>query len=256
MDNSNSDPLAKISLYKKFLTEKDAVAAIIVEPIAGNANFIRPSPEFVKGLRALCDQYGALLIYDEVMTGFRVNLNSAQGLFGIKPDISTFGKVIGGGMPIGVYGGRKDIMSQIAPSGPIYQAGTLSGNPLAVSCGLKTLDLLENKYGFTELSNRTKRLSSGLKEVASQNGFVLATDCEGGMFGMAFAAAMPTNFDDAKSADIETFNRFFAGMLAEGVYFAPSAFEAGFVSTVHTDKDIDRTIEVADRVFKQMSQTA
>ena len=232
------------------------VAAIIIEPIAGNANFIRPTEDFVKGLRKLCDQYGALLVYDEVMTGFRVNLRCAQGLFGITPDLSTFGKVIGGGMPIGVYGGRREIMSQVAPSGPVYQAGTLSGNPLAVSCGLKTLDLLENKYDFTDLSNRTNRLASGLKEVASQNGIEFSSDCEGGMFGMAFAKAMPQNFDEAKAANIEAFNHFFAAMLAEGVYFAPSAFEAGFVSTVHTDEDIDNTIQAAGRVFNKMSQRA
>ena len=232
----------------------DQVAAIIVEPIAGNANFIRPTEEFINGLRRICDQYGALLIFDEVMTGFRVNLNCAQGLFNIKPDLTTLGKIIGGGMPIGVYGGRKDILSQVAPSGPIYQAGTLSGNPLAVTCGLKTLELLENKYSFTELTNSTNRLAGGLQDAARQNGISFATDCEGGMFGFAFAESMPQNFDEAKAANIEQFNMFFASMLEEGIYLAPSAFEAGFVSTVHTDNDIDQTIEAAEKVFKGMSQ--
>lgn len=231
----------------------DQVAAIILEPVVGNGGFIRPSQEFLDGLRALCDREGILLIFDEVMTGFRVNLRSAQGLFGIKPDLSTFGKVVGGGMPIGVYGGRRDIMAKLAPMGPVYQAGTLSGNPVAVSCGYKTLELLENKYSFTELSNRTKRLVTGLAEAANSCGVVFSSDSEGGMFGLSFSEKMPHSFDCAKKANIELFNKFFWGMLENGVYLAPSAFEAGFVSVKHEIADIDRTVEIAHKVFKGLN---
>ncbi|SME96994.1 glutamate-1-semialdehyde 2,1-aminomutase [Pseudobacteriovorax antillogorgiicola] len=250
-------PFNDLAATEALLNEnKEQVAAIIIEPIAGNANFIRPSQEFIQGLRKLCDEHQTLLIFDEVMTGFRVHLNCAQGLFGVKPDLSTFGKVIGGGMPIGVYGGRRDVMNKVAPAGPVYQAGTLSGNPLAVTCGMKTLELLENKYSFTELSNRTNRLAVGLRDAARKNGVTLSSDSEGGMFGFAFSEAMPKNFDDAKAANIEAFNHFFAAMIDEGVYLAPSAYEAGFVSTTHSDDDIDATIEAAAKVFSTMSQAS
>jgi glutamate-1-semialdehyde 2,1-aminomutase len=225
------------------------LAAVIVEPLVGNANFIRPQAGFLEGLRRLCDKSGSLLIFDEVMTGFRVGPGGVQGLTGVKPDLTTLGKVIGGGMPIGAYGGRRDIMEKIAPSGPVYQAGTLAGNPVAVTCGLKTLELLENKYDFTELAQRTNRLASGMVERAKKAGFELVADCEGGMFGFSFRSQPIKDFDDAQAADVQMFNRFFKGMLQRGVYFAPSAFEAGFVSMVHTDKDIDETLDHAQSVF-------
>ncbi len=248
-----NDLTATRSLFQEF---PDQIAAIIVEPIAGNANFIRPQPEFLKGLRELCDQHGSLLIFDEVMTGFRVNLNCAQGLFGIKPDLTTLGKVIGGGMPMAAYGGRRDIMEHVAPIGPIYQAGTLSGNPLAMACGLKTLELLESKYSFTELSQRTKALADGLLHSAQEVGIEFSADSEGGMFGFTFHAAMPTNYTDAAAANLERFNRFFSAMLARGIYLAPSAFEAGFVSVKHTAGDITKTVDLAKEVFVAMKSTA
>ena len=230
------------------------VAAIIVEPIAGNANFIRPVPGFLEGLRALCDEFGALLIFDEVMTGFRVGLSGVQGLYQVKPDLTTLGKVIGGGMPIGAYGGRRDVMEQVAPAGPVYQAGTLSGNPIAVTCGLTTLDLLKNKYNFTDLADRTNRLAFGLKERAADSGIKLSVDAEGGMFGFSFTDTRISNFSEAKAADISAFNRFFHSMLHQGIYLAPSAFEAGFVSMQHSDADIDATLAAAETAFQELAK--
>ncbi|MFW7380998.1 MAG: glutamate-1-semialdehyde 2,1-aminomutase [Oligoflexus sp.] len=231
------------------------IAAIILEPIMGNANFIRPLPGFLEGLRKLCDDYGTVLIFDEVMTGFRVGFGGVQGLSGVHPDLTTFGKVIGGGMPIGAYGGRKDIMSRVAPSGPVYQAGTLSGNPIAVTCGIKTLELLKNKYDFTALAERTNRLASGLKEAATEAGIPLVVDHEGGMFGFAFHTKSLRDFTDAKAADIQSFHKFFHAMLQRGVYLAPSAFEAGFVSLVHSDEDIEETLNHAKAVFSELRKT-
>ena len=231
----------------------DNVAAIIVEPIAGNANFITPKQGFLEHLRTVCDSYGSVLIFDEVMTGFRVHPQCAQGLYDITPDLSTFGKVMGGGMPLGAYGGRKEIMSHIAPLGSIYQAGTLSGNPLAVSCGLKTLELLhDGTYSYSELNKNTKYLAEGLKKAADDAGVSFSSDSQGGMFGFVFKEKMPKNFDDASNADIERFNKFFRGMLLEGVYLAPSAFEAGFVSVKHDKAVIDQTIDAARRVFAKL----
>lgn len=243
------------AVEKIFAQHGSEIAAIIIEPIAGNANFIRPLPGFLEGLRQLCDKHGSLLIFDEVMTGFRVGLGGVQGLTGIRPDLTTLGKVIGGGMPIGAYGGSKDIMKHIAPSGSVYQAGTLSGNPIAVTCGIKTLELLKNKYNFTVLAERTNRLASGLKNAASQAGIDLVVDCEGGMLGFAFHNQALQSFDDAKSANINRFHRFFHGMLQRGIYLAPSAFEAGFVSMVHTDQDIEQTLQHARSVFLEISET-
>ncbi|RZA11167.1 MAG: aminotransferase class III-fold pyridoxal phosphate-dependent enzyme, partial [Proteobacteria bacterium] len=205
-------------------------------------------------MRELCTKTGTILIFDEVMTGFRVGLNGVQGLHGITPDLSTLGKVIGGGMPIGAYGGRADIMAKVAPSGPVYQAGTLSGNPVAVTCGIKTLELLSTKYSFTELAKRSRRLSHGLKERAEKHGVPLSVDFEGGMFGFMFSNKLPQSFEEAAQCDIDAFKRFFRGMLHQGIYLAPSAFEAGFISFAHTDKDIEDTLTASDYVFANLSQ--
>ncbi|MBC7660984.1 MAG: glutamate-1-semialdehyde 2,1-aminomutase [Chitinophagaceae bacterium] len=241
-------------LKELFARHGHELAAVIVEPIVGNGNFIRPKGGYLELMRELCTQSGAILIFDEVMTGFRVGLSGVQGLKNIKPDLSTLGKVIGGGMPIGAYGGRRDIMDMVAPSGPVYQAGTLSGNPVAVTCGIKTLELLSTKYDFTELAKRTRRLSYGLKERAEKHGIPLSVDFEGGMFGFMFSPRLPESFEEAVQCNISQFKQFFRGMLSFGVYLAPSAFEAGFISFAHSDKDIEDTLNVADYVFANLSQ--
>ena len=247
-------PYNNLNAVRELISQaQDQVAAVILEPIAGNANFIRPTEAFLKGLRELCSEHNILLIFDEVMTGFRVHPNSAQGLYGIKPDLSTFGKVMGGGMPLGAYGGRRDIMERIAPTGPVYQAGTLSGNPLAVMCGLKTLELLNGEsFSYSGLADATRSLVEGLSSAAADEGHTFSADSEGGMFGFAFAKAMPTNFEEAQSADIPSFNRFFQGMLSQGVYLAPSAFEAGFVTMAHSNDVSEETISKAKTVFMEM----
>ncbi len=241
-------------LKEVFAKEGSEIAAVIVEPFVGNGNFIRPQDGYLELLRELCTKSGALLIFDEVMTGFRVGLSGVQGLKKIKPDLTTLGKVIGGGMPIGCYGGRADIMQKVAPAGPVYQAGTLSGNPVAVTCGIKTLELLLTKYSFTDLAKRTTRLSNGLKERANKHGIPLSVDSEGGMFGFMFSSKLPQSFEEAAQCNIEQFKQFFRGMLAHGVYLAPSAFEAGFVSFAHSDQDIEDTLAVAEHVFANLSQ--
>jgi len=241
-------------LKDTFAKQGSEIAAVIVEPFVGNGNFIRPKDGYLELMRELCTKSGAVLIFDEVMTGFRVGLTGVQGLKKIKPDLSTLGKVIGGGMPIGAYGGRKDIMAMVAPSGPVYQAGTLSGNPIAVTCGIKTLELLSTKYDFTELTKRTRRLVYGLKERAEKHGIPLSVDYEGGMFGFMFSAKLPSSFEEAAQCNITQFKQFFRGMLSYGIYLAPSAYEAGFISFAHSDKDIDDTLTVADYVFANLSQ--
>ena len=233
-----------------FERHPDELAAIIVEPIVGNSGFIRPEPGFLEGLRALCDQYKALLIFDEVMTGFRVALGGVQALHDIRPDLTCLGKVIGGGMPIAAYGGRKEVMSKVAPLGPVYQAGTLSGNPVAVACGLKTVELISQANFFANLSAKTRKLTDGLKYVAQSNHIDLFADCEGGMFGFFFQKGPVRNYNEAKASNISLFKKFFWGMLDGGVYLAPSPFEAGFVSAAHTDADIDQTISLADKVLR------
>ncbi len=225
------------------------IACIIVEPVAGNMNLIAPRPEFLAAMRRLCDQYGAVLIFDEVMTGFRVALGSAQGLYGIRPDLSTFGKVIGGGMPLGAFGGRRDIMEKIAPLGPVYQAGTLSGNPLSVAAGLATLKKIRAAGFYDRLAAKTGALVEGLMATARKHGVVFSAQSVGGMFGLYFAAEPPATYAIIMEADKEAFNRFFHAMLEKGVYFAPSAFEAGFVSAAHTDADIAATLAAADAAF-------
>ena len=231
----------------------EEIAAIIVEPVAGNMNCIPPVPGFLEGLRALCDTHGSVLIFDEVMTGFRVGPGGAQAYYGVTPDLTTLGKVIGGGLPVGAFGGRRDIMEQIAPLGPVYQAGTLSGNPVALSAGLATLELAAADGFYERLAASTGRLTAGLREAAAAAGIPLSTNQAGGMFGVFFSdAATVTRFEQVTRCDLERFQRFYHGMLEAGVYLAPSAYEAGFVSSTHTDAVIDATLDAAARVFGKL----
>ena len=230
------------------------IACIIVEPVAGNMNLIAPRKEFLESMRNLCNQFGALLIFDEVMTGFRVGLGSAQGLFGITPDLSTFGKVVGGGMPLGAFGGRREIMQKVAPLGPVYQAGTLSGNPLSVAAGLETLKKVQAPGFYEALGAKTQALVNGLRDAAKRQGVVFSAQSVGGMFGLYFAAEPPSTYAEVMASDKAAFNRFFHAMLEKGVYLAPSAFEAGFVSTAHTDADIAATVAAAEGVFGEMAK--
>jgi glutamate-1-semialdehyde 2,1-aminomutase len=227
----------------------DAIAAVIVEPVAGNMNLVAPNPGFLPGLRELCTRHGTVLIFDEVMTGFRVGLECAQGLYGIKPDLTTLGKVIGGGMPMAAFGGRRDIMQCLAPLGAVYQAGTLSGNPVAVAAGLATLRLVQKPGFYEQLSARTRQLTDGLTAAAKERGVVFCAQAVGGMFGLYFRNSLPTSYAEVMTCDREAFNRFFHAMLAEGIYFAPSAFEAGFVSATHGDSEINKTLEAAGQIF-------
>jgi glutamate-1-semialdehyde 2,1-aminomutase len=226
------------------------IACVIVEPVAGNMNCIPPEPGFLETLRGLTSQHGALLIFDEVMTGFRVALGGAQGLYGIKPDLTTLGKVVGGGMPVGAFGGRADIMDRITPDGPVFHAGTLSGNPVAMAAGLATLREVMKPGFFAALERKAKAFMDGLGQEATRAGIALSTVTVGGMFGFFFTAApRVTSYQQATACDIERFKRFFHGMLASGVYLAPSAYEAGFVSAAHSDDDITATVAAAARVF-------
>ena len=228
----------------------DQIACVIVEPIAGNMNMVPPVAGFHETLRDECTRAGALLIFDEVMTGFRVARGCAQSIFGIEPDITTLGKVIGGGMPAAAYCGRADVMASVAPDGPVYQAGTLSGNPVAMAAGLKTLEKIDNDEFWASLTARTRKLVDGLAAKAADAGIPLSVEAEGGMFGLVFTDAGPVrSYAQVAAADIERFKRFFHGMLEEGIYLAPSAFEAGFVSAAHSDDDLDETIAAASRVF-------
>ena len=228
----------------------DQIACVIVEPIAGNMNMVPPVVGFLESLRDECSSAGALLIFDEVMTGFRVARGCAQSLFGISPDITTLGKVIGGGMPAAAYGGRADVMASIAPDGPVYQAGTLSGNPVAMAAGLKTLELIDNDAFWSELSAKTRYLVDGLAAAAADAGIPVSVESEGGMFGMVFTDQGPVrSYEQVAAANVERFRTFFHGMLDEGIYLAPSAFEAGFVSAAHSDDDFDQTIAAAAKVF-------
>ena len=227
------------------------IAALIVEPIVGNANCILPREGYLQHLRALCTQHGAILIFDEVMTGFRVALGGAQARYGVTPDLSTFGKIIGGGMPVGAYGGRADLMRQIAPSGPIYQAGTLSGNPVAMAAGLAMLALVSAPGFHDALEARTNTLCDGLEAAARDAGVPFATTRVGGMFGLFFTDRHVETFADATACDIAAFRRFFHGMLRRGVYLAPSAYEAGFLSSAHGDAEIAHTLEAAREAFRE-----
>ena len=234
-----------------FAAQGDEVAALIVEPIVGNANCILPRDGFLQHLRDLCTRHGALLIFDEVMTGFRVALGGAQQRYGITPDLSTFGKIIGGGMPVGAYGGRADLMQQIAPSGPIYQAGTLSGNPVAMAAGLATLELIQAPGFHEALEKRTHELCDGLEAAAREAGVPVTTNRSCAMFGLFFTDRHVDNFTDATACDIAAFRRFFHGMLKRGVYFAPSAYEAGFLSSAHGEVEIAHTLEAAREAFRE-----
>jgi glutamate-1-semialdehyde 2,1-aminomutase len=226
------------------------IACVIIEPVVGNMNLIVPHMEFLKTLRELCTQHGSVLIFDEVMTGFRVHLGGAQALYNIKPDMTTLGKVIGGGLPVGAFGGRKDIMSCLAPLGAVYQAGTLSGNPVAVTAGLKTLELIQAPNFHDKLAAQTKKLVDGLKAAAQEAGVVFNAQNVGGMFGLYFSEACPTSFAEIMQSDKAAFNLFFHAMLDAGIYLGPSAFEAGFVSAAHSDEDIALTIATAKKAFQ------
>ena len=237
------------ALDAAFAEHGESIATVIVEPVAGNMNLIAPRPEFLQAMRSLCTRHGAVLIFDEVMTGFRVDLNCAQGYYGITPDLTTLGKVIGGGMPLAAFGGKREIMEKIAPLGPVYQAGTLSGNPVAVAAGLATLKLIQRPGFHSELTSKTSALCAGLAAAAKKNGVGFSAQSVGGMFGLYFRDACPQSYAEIMTCDKEAFNRFFHAMLAAGHYFAPSAFEAGFVSIAHSDDDIAQTVEAAETVF-------
>jgi len=245
-------------IEEAFARDGSQIACVVIEPIAGNMNFVRASVPFMKRVRELCDQHGALLVFDEVMTGFRVGLGSAQGIYakalpGFAPDISVFGKVIGGGMPLAAFGARRAVMEQLAPLGPVYQAGTLSGNPVATACGLATLKEIQKPGFFEDLSARTRTLLDGLLGAARDNGVPMVGDCEGGMFGFFFTKAgegLPQNYPTVMATDKERFNTFFHGLLDRGVYLAPALYEAGFVSAAHTARDIDDTVAAARIVLR------
>jgi len=237
------------ALEETFAREGTAIAAVIVEPVAGNMNLVAPRPEFLESLRSLCTRHGAVLIFDEVMTGFRVALGGAQALYGVTPDLTTLGKVIGGGLPVGAFGGRRDIMRAIAPLGPVYQAGTLSGNPVAVAAGLATLKLVQAPGFYDRLAATTRALCAGLTRAAQEHGVPFSAAGIGGMFGIFFRATPPETFAEVLQCDRESFGRFFHGMLAAGIYLAPSAYEAGFVSSAHGEAEIERTISAAKQAF-------
>ncbi len=237
------------ALEELFTTIGDEIACVIIEPVVGNMNLIVPKLEFLKSLRSLCSKHGAVLIFDEVMTGFRVHLGGAQALYNIEPDMTTLGKIIGGGLPVGAFGGRKDIMSVLAPLGAVYQAGTLSGNPVAVTAGLKTLALIQAPNFHEKLAAQTKKLADGLVQAAKKSGVIFSAQSIGGMFGMYFSEACPSSFNEIMQSDRDVFNRFFHSMLSSGIYLGPSAFEAGFVSAAHTDEDISATIKAAEKAF-------
>ena len=237
-------------LQDAFAEHGARIAAVIVEPVAGNMNLVAPQQEFLQSMRDLCAKHGAVLIFDEVMTGFRVGLGCAQGYYGITPDLTTLGKVIGGGMPLGAFGGKREIMEKVAPLGPVYQAGTLSGNPVAVAAGLATLRLIQAPGFYEALARKTKALCIGLTNSAKKHGVAFSAQSVGGMFGLYFRAVCPQSYAEVMSCDKEAFNRFFHAMLAAGHYLAPSAFEAGFVSAAHSDADIENTIAAGETTFK------
>jgi glutamate-1-semialdehyde 2,1-aminomutase len=240
------------ALEQAFEREGAAIAAAIVEPVAGNMNLVAPRPGFLESLRRLCTRHGAVLIFDEVMTGFRVALGGAQALYGVTPDLTTLGKVIGGGLPVGAFGGRRDIMQAIAPLGPVYQAGTLSGNPVAVATGLATLKLVQAAGFYDRLAATARALCEGLARAAQEHGIPFSAASVGGMFGIFFRATPPASFAEVLQCDREAFNRFFHAMLGAGIYLAPSAYEAGFVSSAHGEAEIGRTLSAARTVFADL----
>ncbi|MBO9538708.1 glutamate-1-semialdehyde 2,1-aminomutase [Herbaspirillum sp.] len=239
-------------LEEAFKASGNEIACVIVEPVAGNMNLVRASDEFLQAMRRLCTEYGAILIFDEVMSGFRVALGGAQELNGIRPDLTALGKVIGGGLPVAAFGGRADIMKHLAPLGGVYQAGTLSGNPVTVAAGMATLKIIQQPGFYQKLGAQTKKLADGLASAAKAAGVTFAADAVGGMFGLYFAASAPDSYAEVMKGDKERFNRFFHKMLDAGVYFAPSAFEAGFVSAQHDDAVIDATIAAASKAFAEL----
>ncbi len=248
LDYNNSQQLE--DAFEKYGQE---IACVIVEPVAGNMNLIKATPEFLQTMRRVCTKYGSVLIFDEVMCGFRVALGGAQELYNIQPDITALGKVIGGGLPVAAFGGRADLMQHMAPIGKVYQAGTLSGNPVAVAAGLSTLKLIQEPDFYTKLSSQTNKLATGLTAAANKAGVTFCADSIGGMFGLYFAKEVPSTFTQMMASDTAKFNRFFHLMLDAGVYLAPSAFEAGFVSAQHDDEVIDATIKAAEIAFTQLS---
>jgi len=244
-----NDAEAIEAVFKK---QGDQIAAVILEPIAGNMNLIQPSKAFLNAIRSLTNQYGSVLIYDEVMTGFRVALGGAQSLQGIQPDLTCLGKVMGGGMPIAAFGGKREIMSKLAPLGNVYQAGTLSGNPVAVAAGLKTLEIISRAGFFEHLTSQTQKLMVGMKQMADKANIPFAVDSVGGMFGFYFSKEVPSSYEAVTKTNIEAFKQFFHLMLDEGVYLAPSAYEAGFTSMTHDDAVISAIIAAADKAFQKL----
>jgi len=241
-----NDPEALAAMFER---EGRSIAAVIVEPVAGNMNLVAPRAEFLEAMRALCTRFGALLIFDEVMTGFRVALGGAQALYGVRPDLTTLGKVIGGGMPLGAFGGRRDVMQGIAPLGPVYQAGTLSGNPVAVAAGLATLELVQAPGFYERLNAIAFDLCSRLTDAARQQHAAFSAQNIGGMLGLYFRETPPSSYAEVMQCDRDLFNRFFHAMLADGVYLAPSAFETCFISSAHGPADVEKTIRAARRFF-------
>ncbi|HEY9876329.1 MAG TPA: glutamate-1-semialdehyde 2,1-aminomutase, partial [Candidatus Obscuribacterales bacterium] len=251
--NTLTAPFNDLEAVKALFEEnRDQIAGVILEPVVGNAGFIPPDGGFLEGLRVLTQEDGALLVFDEVMTGFRIAYGGAQERFGITPDLTTLGKVIGGGLPVGAYGGRRDIMSMVAPAGPMYQAGTLSGNPLAMTAGIKTLELLRKPGAYEQLDKITKKLADGLLQIAKETGHAACGGQISAMFGLFFTAGPVHNYQDAKNSDLSKFSRFHRGMLERGIYLAPSQFEAGFTSLAHTEEDIDRTLSAAREVMSSL----
>ena len=248
-------PFNDIGAVQRVMDEKgDQVACIIIEPVAGNMGLVPPAAGFLESLRTVTEKHGVILIFDEVMTGFRVAYGGAQTLYGIRPDLTCFGKVIGGGLPVGAYGGKKEIMAQIAPQGPVYQAGTLSGNPIAMAAGIATLEQLKKEGVYESLAEKSNRLAAGLAEAARQSGIAARVDHVGSMLGMFFTDRDVTNFEEAKTCDLERFSAFYQGMRQSGIYLAPSQFEVLFLSAAHTDEHIDATINAAQQVLDNLNR--
>jgi glutamate-1-semialdehyde 2,1-aminomutase len=251
--NTLTAPFNDLEAVKALFEENpDQIAGVILEPVVGNAGFIAPDAGFLEGLREITHEYEALLVFDEVMTGFRIAYGGAQEKFGITPDLTTLGKIIGGGLPVGAYGGRKDIMSMIAPAGPVYQAGTLSGNPLAMTAGIKTLELLQKPGTYEYLDRITKKLADGMLQIAKETGHAACGGQISGMFGFFFTEGPVHNYEDAKKSELMKFSHFHRGMLERGIYLAPSQFEAGFTSVAHTEEDIDQTLAAARDVMSSI----
>ncbi len=251
--NTLTAPYNDLEAVKELFAENpDAISGVILEPVVGNAGFITPEPGFLEGLRELTKENGALLVFDEVMTGFRISYGGAQERFGVTPDLTTLGKVIGGGLPVGAYGGRSEIMSMVAPSGPMYQAGTLSGNPLAMTAGIKTLELLKQEGTYEKLETLTNKLINGIIDAAKSNGISISGSNISGMFGFYLCNGPVRNFEEAKSTDSELFGKLHRKMLEKGIYLAPSAFEAGFTSLAHSEDDIDSTIKAFQESFSEI----